>query len=172
MPSPLGSVVASGGDALFERHPPPASRPSSDSSRRGARRGTATVSRRRGEPWPVFRVSRRDRCFDWTISRDGFPGWEGAGARCRGGEFPCGTPNGRIAPLLALSVGRVQRSRYTWLWRRPARCERLDCGGDDETRDKRARAVDDQGVAGQNSVFGPAAALAVTKNAAAGRWTV
>ena len=104
-----GSVVANGGDALFQRHPPPASRPISDSSRRGACRGAATVSRSLGEPWPVFRVSRRNRCFDGDDLA-------GLGTRMGGGRRSvlCRRNSRRDAntdgsrPRLAQSAGRVQ----------------------------------------------------------------
>ena len=47
------------------------------------------------------------------------------------------------------------RGRYTWFRWRSARCERLDCDGNDGARDRHAQAVDDEGVTGQNSGFGP-----------------
>ena len=56
-------------------------------------------------------------------------------------------------------VGARSKGRYIWLRWRPACCERLDCGGNDGARGWRAQAIDDEGITGQNSVFGPAAAV-------------
>ena len=81
--------------------------------------------------------------------RPGFRVSEGIGVLTwRGTAFPDG--GGAIG-------GACSRGRYTWLRWQPVRYERLDCCGDDRARNRRARAVDDRGVPGRNSVFGPAA---------------
>ena len=56
-------------------------------------------------------------------------------------------------------VGARSKVRYIWLRWRPACCERLDCGGNDGARGWRAQAIDDERIVGQNSVFGPDAAV-------------
>ena len=66
-----GSVVANCGNALPDTHPSPASRPSSDSSRRGACGGVATESVVAAGCGPGFRC--RERSAPWRSGRDEFP---------------------------------------------------------------------------------------------------
>ena len=161
-----GSVVANGGDALFQRHPPPASRPSSDSSRRGACRGAATVSPSRVSRGPCFGCREGIGALTGRSCGTGYPDGRGPALGAVPTKFQAGCQY-RWASAGAIGGAR-SRGRYTWLRWWSTRCESLDCGRHDGARDRCTRAVDDQGVAGQNSVFGPTVELTVTKNAATG----
>ena len=68
--------------------------------------------------------------------------------------------------------GARSGGRYNWPRWRSTGCERLDCGENDGARNRPARAVDDEGVTGQNSVFGPDDDVSRAKNAAAGRFMI
>ena len=151
--SPVGLWLRTAGGTLSSVHSPPASRPISDSLRRAARKGK-----------PRRRVSLRWSCGTGF----GFGSIGVLTRRARGTDFwNCGRGSGEVVTNFSAgreradctAVGAIggarSRGRYTWLRWRSARCERLDCGGNDGARDRPAQTVDDEGVTGQNSVFGP-----------------
>ena len=148
-----GSVVANGGGAHLEC-PSAARLPAKLGlfAARCSQRETATKSVVAVGCGPGFGFGRIGALTQRARGTDFSNGGRGSGEVVT--NFSIGRRTGGLHRRRRYRRAR-SRGRYTWLGWRSARCERLDCGGNDGARDRRAQAFDDEGVTGQNSVFGP-----------------